>query len=159
MSVNVSITCEIVFIFIEKVYSFFFFLTGGISKVSKGDTINKSIPLQEDSLATVVTNNPMDSAFVDFMYKNIVPACFYALCKPSDGGDFNGLISEVTLCLKAVSTSRGQEELTCYLQNLLPQHFPEFASGGELARAIASNDIKQAREGLKAFAGQVKRRH
>lgn len=121
--------------------------------------MNKSIPLQEDSLASVLTNNPMDSAFVDFMYKNIVPACFYALSKATDGGDFNGLITEVTLCLKAVSTSRGQEELTCFLQNLLPHHFPEFTSCSELAQAIASNDLKQAKEGLRAFAGQVKRNH
>ena len=134
----------------------FFSFSGGISKVGKEDNYNKSIPLQEDSLTNVVTNNPIESAFVDFMYKNIVPACFYAL-KASDGGDLNGLVSEVTLCLKAVSTSRGQEELTCFLQNLLPQHFPEFTSSSELVRAIASNDLKHTKEGLKAFAGQVKR--
>lgn len=101
----------------------------------------------------------MDDAFVDFMYKNIVPACFYALSKnncDTPAGDMNALINEVILCLKAVSTSRPQGELTCFLQSLLPQHFPEFPSD-QLVQAIASNDQKQAKESLRAFAGQVKR--
>lgn len=119
------------------------------------------MPLSGVSVLGVATNEVgrMDDAFVDFMYKNIVPACFYALSKnncDTPAGEINGLINEVILCLKAVSTGRPQGELSCFLQNLLPQHFPEFPSG-QLVQAIASNDQKQAKESLKAFAGQVKR--
>lgn len=93
------------------------------------------------------------------MYKNIVPACFYGLSKANcdvPTSEVNALINEVILCLKAVSSSRPQGELSCFLQNFLPQHFPEFPSD-QLIQALASNDQKPAKECLRAFAGRVKR--
>ncbi|XP_054710680.1 LOW QUALITY PROTEIN: exportin-T-like [Uloborus diversus] len=63
------------------------------------------------------------SGFVDFMYSNIVPACFMAPLKETfDLNDAQTILalSESALCLKTVLDKRGEEFITYLKNNYLP---------------------------------------
>ena len=108
----------------------------------------------------------LNTSFIEFMYKNIVPACFYAPLKPLDpsfmdqsGLDPNQLVAESVSCLKTILTARGGQEVVSFLQNqFFTQHFPAFAASpacNELLQCLMTastspaHDLKSLREVFK----------
>lgn len=93
----------------------------------------------------------MSPNFVDFLYKNVVPACFYGLVRVTDG-DVNQLLNESVACLKAIQSARGNEELMSYLQNqFFVQHFADREGKKELMQALVDDDVKSVKSCLRSL--------
>ncbi|XP_041348237.1 LOW QUALITY PROTEIN: exportin-T-like [Gigantopelta aegis] len=95
------------------------------------------------------TNNIM--GFLDFMYKNVIPACFLAPLKPTfDLSDAQTtlVLGESAMCLKTILDKRG-EEVIAYLQgeylptlNLPPQLTQEFCQAMKTDQKTFRNYMK-----------------
>lgn len=96
--------------------------------------------------------------FEEFMYKNIVPACFMAPLKDTfDLGDAQSIqaLSESALCLKMVLDKRG-EELICYLQT---EYLPTLDVSPQLVQEYCqalNSDTKVFKTYVKLFFQRAK---
>lgn len=97
------------------------------------------------------------SAFVEFVYKTVVPACFYAPIRQTEG-DINQLLNECLSCLKTIQKVRGNEEFCGYMQNhLFPEHFATCANAGEIIQCFGNNEAKPLKVSFKQFIDQFKK--
>ncbi|CAN9508332.1 unnamed protein product [Ophioblennius macclurei] len=97
--------------------------------------------------------------FPDFIYKNIVPACFLAPLKTTfDLSDAQTVLtlSECTLTLKMIHLKRGTELLQFLQQEYLPslQVSPEISQ--ELCQVLQQPDVKVLKNYMKAFFQRAK---
>lgn len=97
--------------------------------------------------------------FPDFIYKNIVPACFLAPLKNTfDLNDAQTVLtlSECTLTLKMIHLKRGAELLQFLQQDYLPslQVSPEISQ--ELCQVLQQPDVKVLKNYMKAFFQRAK---
>lgn len=99
-----------------------------------------------------------ETAFVEFCYKNIVPACFFALLKQVDG-DVNSMLNECVMCLKAIQSYRGDDEFLTFLQQqYLNLHFPTFTGSNEMVQSfLASDSNRSLKEVFRKFIHQFKK--
>ena len=99
-----------------------------------------------------------ESAFVEFAYKNILPACFYAPLKQVDG-DVNSMLNDCVMCLKAIQGYRGNDEFLTFLQSqFLNLHFPTFTSANEMIQSfLASDSNRSLKEVFRKFILQFKK--
>ena len=108
----------------------------------------------------VVRNGPLDgtiirpemsATFVDFLYQNVLPACFYGVARVTDG-DGNQVMNESIACLKAIQTVRGSEEFVRYLHSeFFVKHFSSFQRKEELVQALLANDTAAAKSAMAAM--------
>ncbi|RWS27432.1 Exportin-T-like protein [Leptotrombidium deliense] len=92
---------------------------------------------------------------VEFMYKTVIPACFYAQLRQQDE---NQMTNECINCLRSIQQIRGNEEFCSYIQlQLLPQHFPNFSRSADLLHALVNNDNKLLKNTFKTFIQQFKK--
>lgn len=92
----------------------------------------------------------MSATFVDFLYQNVLPACFYGIARVTDG-DVNQVISESVSCLKTIQMARGNEEFLTFLQNdFFVKHMRSFERKEELVQALLANDTGRAKSAMAA---------
>ena len=97
----------------------------------------------------------MPASFVDFLYKNVLPACFYGISRATEG-DTSQLVGESVACLRAMRAARGDEFLT-YLQNeFFVTAFPAFPRKEDLVQALAADDAGRTKQVLAAWATAAK---
>lgn len=97
--------------------------------------------------------------FPDFIYKNIVPACFLAPLKPTfDLSDAQTVLtlSECAVTLKMIHLKRGPEFIQFLQQEYLPslQVSPEISQ--ELCQVLQQPDVKVLKIYIKAFFQRAK---
>lgn len=97
--------------------------------------------------------------FPDFIYKNIVPACFLAPLKPTfDLSDAQTVLtlSECAVTLKMIHLKRGPEFIQFLQQEYLPslQVSPEISQ--ELCQVLQQPDVKVLKNYIKAFFQRAK---
>lgn len=110
----------------------------------------------------VVSNGSMDGAtirpemsatFVEFLYQNVVPACFYGVSRVIDG-DVNQVLNESIGCLNAIQTVRGDQEFVSYLQSqFFVKHFISFGRKEELVQALVANDTAATKAAMSCLCG------
>lgn len=131
---------------------FWHFHSTGASPETQPQTVQMN-----GSLAGPVTLPTLSPAFIEFIYKSVVPACFFALIKPSEG-DITQLISESISCLKSVQRIRGNDEFCSFLQTrLFPEHFPAYAHVNEMVVHFTGNETKALRGQFKLFVQQYRK--
>lgn len=150
--------CEFCFYKLTK-YKFDFAAT------AKTDNLNSMKQSTNGGCQASPTNIPSplvlkinETAFVEFCYKNIVPACFFAPLKQVDG-DVNSMLNEVVMCLKAIQSFRGDDEFLTFLQQqYLNLHFPTFTGSNEMVQSfLASDSNRSLKEVFRKFIHQFKK--
>lgn len=97
----------------------------------------------------------MSATFVDFLYNNVLPACFYGVSRVTDG-DVNQVINESIACLKAIQSVRGSDEFVRYLQNqFFVKHFVNYQQKDALIAALLSNNQSAAKSAMAAIGAKA----
>lgn len=97
--------------------------------------------------------------FPDFIYKNIVPACFMAPLKPTfDLSDAQTVLtlSECAVTLKMIHLKRGPEFIQFLQQEYLPSLHVSPEISQELCQVLLEPDVKVLKTYMKAFFQQAK---
>lgn len=90
----------------------------------------------------------MSATFIDFVYQNVLPACFYGVVRVTDG-DVNQVMNESIACLRSIQAVRGNDEFVRYLQNeFFVKHFVNFQRKEELVQALLTNDMAAAKSAM-----------
>ncbi|KAF4520194.1 hypothetical protein B566_EDAN003907 [Ephemera danica] len=98
------------------------------------------------------------NTFNEYIYKSIIPACFLAPSKPSfDLRDAQNMqtLAEIASCMKTVYLRKGEDEVTAYLQQLLPTLNVNMALTEEYCQALKA-DTKVLKSFLKYFFHTIK---
>ncbi|RWS07338.1 Exportin-T-like protein [Dinothrombium tinctorium] len=102
-----------------------------------------------------IRTNGNSQAFIEFIYKTIVPACFYAQLRQQDE---NQMTNECINCLKTIQNTRGSEEFCTYIQfQFFPQHFPTFSRISDFMQALISDNNKLLKNSFKTFIQEFKK--
>lgn len=110
-----------------------------------------------NGLGDKLNASPFGPAFPEFIYKTIMPACFYGPVRQTDG-DPSQLISECLACLKSIQRVRGNEEFCTYLQNhFFTEHFPTYQNRNELIQSFANNEAKTLKNRFREFVDEAKK--
>ncbi|KAG8189138.1 hypothetical protein JTE90_018432 [Oedothorax gibbosus] len=99
------------------------------------------------------------AGFSDFLYAQIIPACFLAPSKSSfDLADAQTVLAlhESALCLRAALEKRGPEMLGFLQDSYLPLLHVNPKVAEEYCRALASSDVKAFKSYLKYFFQNAK---
>lgn len=130
---------------------------------AKGNAIQHANGGSSQSGTTTSASPPLvlqidETAFVEFSYKNILPACFFAPLKQVDG-DVNSMLNECVTCLKAIQTYRGDDEFLTFLQQqFLNLHFPTFTGANEMIQSFLATDSNRGlKEVFRKFIIQFKK--
>ena len=92
----------------------------------------------------------MNASFVDFLYRSVLPACFYGVSRATEG-DASQVVGESVAVLRAMQVARGNDEFFTYLQtDFFVKHFASFSRKEELVQALLASDVSRAKQVMSA---------
>lgn len=134
------------------------FDTGAVNNVNGNGHVNGNTDTKAMQVPPpAVTPVQMSPTFVEFIYKAVVPACFYAPLRQVDG-DTTQLVVECISCLRTIQAVRGSDEMGAFLQTrFFPEHFAAYANASGFVSSLAKNEAKPLRAHYKSLEEMYKK--